>query len=27
MNVRLGNLETGKWRYLSDSELAGLLPR
>jgi 23S rRNA pseudouridine2604 synthase len=27
MNVKLGNLETGKWRYLSDSELAGLLPR
>jgi 23S rRNA pseudouridine2604 synthase len=27
MNVRLGNLETGKWRYLTQSELAGLLPR
>src|ERR1700722_1174089 len=27
MNIKLGNLETGKWRYLSDSELKGLLPR
>jgi 23S rRNA pseudouridine2604 synthase len=27
MNVKLGNLETGKWRYLTQSELAGLLPR
>jgi 23S rRNA pseudouridine2604 synthase len=27
MNVRLGSLETGKWRYLTESELAGLLPR
>jgi 23S rRNA pseudouridine2604 synthase len=27
MNVKLGNLETGKWRYLSERELAGLLPR
>jgi 23S rRNA pseudouridine2604 synthase len=27
MNVKLGNLETGKWRYLTESELAGLLPR
>ena len=27
MNVKLGNLESGKWRYLSESELAGLLPR
>jgi 23S rRNA pseudouridine2604 synthase len=27
MNVKLGNLETGKWRYLSAGELMGLLPR
>jgi 23S rRNA pseudouridine2604 synthase len=27
MNVKLGNLETGKWRYLSEGELMGLLPR
>jgi 23S rRNA pseudouridine2604 synthase len=27
MNVKLGSLDTGKWRYLSASELAGLLPR
>jgi 23S rRNA pseudouridine2604 synthase len=27
MNVKLGNLETGKWRYLTETELAGLLPR
>jgi 23S rRNA pseudouridine2604 synthase len=27
MNVKLGNLETGKWRYLTERELAGLLPR
>jgi 23S rRNA pseudouridine2604 synthase len=27
MNVKLGNLETGKWRYLTESELLGLLPR
>jgi 23S rRNA pseudouridine2604 synthase len=26
MNIKLGNLETGKWRYLTQSELAGLLP-
>jgi 23S rRNA pseudouridine2604 synthase len=27
MNVKLGSLESGKWRYLTDSELSGLLPR
>ena len=27
MNVKLGNLETGKWRYLTENELLGLLPR
>jgi 23S rRNA pseudouridine2604 synthase len=27
MNIKLGNLETGKWRYLTGSELAGLLPQ
>lgn len=27
MNVHLGALPSGQWRYLSDSELAGLLPR
>jgi 23S rRNA pseudouridine2604 synthase len=27
MNVKLGNLETGKWRYLTENELSGLLPR
>jgi 23S rRNA pseudouridine2604 synthase len=27
MNIRLGALGAGKWRYLSESELAGLLPR
>jgi 23S rRNA pseudouridine2604 synthase len=27
MNVHLGNLSRGKWRHLSDRELAGLLPR
>ena len=27
MNIKLGNLETGKWRYLTESELAGLLPQ
>jgi 23S rRNA pseudouridine2604 synthase len=27
MNIRLGALGSGKWRYLSESELAGLLPR
>jgi 23S rRNA pseudouridine2604 synthase len=27
MNIKLGNLETGKWRYLTQSELAGLLPQ
>jgi 23S rRNA pseudouridine2604 synthase len=26
MNIKLGNLETGKWRHLTESELAGLLP-
>jgi 23S rRNA pseudouridine2604 synthase len=27
MNVQLGSLRSGQWRYLTDSELAGLLPR
>ena len=27
MNIKLGTLETGKWRYLSESELQGLLLR
>ncbi len=27
MNVHLGALSPGQWRYLTDSELAGLLPR
>jgi len=27
MNVQVGNLRSGQWRYLTDSELAGLLPR
>jgi 23S rRNA pseudouridine2604 synthase len=27
MNIKLGNLETGKWRHLTASELAGLLPQ
>jgi 23S rRNA pseudouridine2604 synthase len=27
MNIKLGNLETGKWRHLTESELAGLLPQ
>jgi 23S rRNA pseudouridine2604 synthase len=27
MNVRLGSLERGKWRNLTENELAGLLPR
>jgi len=27
MNIKLGNLDTGNWRYLSASELKGLLPR
>jgi 23S rRNA pseudouridine2604 synthase len=27
MNVKLGDLEAGKWRYLTASELQGLLPR
>jgi 23S rRNA pseudouridine2604 synthase len=27
MNVHLGTLSPGQWRYLTDSELAGLLPR
>jgi 23S rRNA pseudouridine2604 synthase len=26
MNIKLGSLDTGKWRYLSESELKGLLP-
>lgn len=27
MNIHLGSLRTGKWRYLTPAELAGLLPR
>jgi 23S rRNA pseudouridine2604 synthase len=27
MNIQLGSLSAGKWRHLSDSELAGLLPQ
>jgi 23S rRNA pseudouridine2604 synthase len=27
MNVHLGALGSGQWRYLTDAELAGLLPR
>jgi 23S rRNA pseudouridine2604 synthase len=27
MHIHLGTLSPGQWRYLSDSELAGLLPR
>jgi 23S rRNA pseudouridine2604 synthase len=27
MNIHLGNLDSGEWRVLTDSELAGLLPR
>ena len=27
MNIQLGSLSAGKWRHLTDSELAGLLPR
>jgi 23S rRNA pseudouridine2604 synthase len=27
MNIQLGNLRSGQWRYLTESELAGLLPR
>ena len=27
MNIDLGSLGVGQWRYLTDSELAGLLPR
>ena len=27
MNIHLGSLGAGQWRYLTDSELAGLLPR
>jgi 23S rRNA pseudouridine2604 synthase len=27
MNIHLGNLHSGEWRVLTDSELAGLLPR
>jgi 23S rRNA pseudouridine2604 synthase len=27
MNIHLGTLSSGKWRHLTDPELAGLLPR
>lgn len=27
MNIHLGSLNVGQWRHLTDSELAGLLPR
>jgi 23S rRNA pseudouridine2604 synthase len=27
MNIQLGTLSAGKWRHLTDPELAGLLPR
>jgi 16S rRNA U516 pseudouridylate synthase RsuA-like enzyme len=27
MNIHLGTLSPGKWRHLTDPELAGLLPR
>jgi 23S rRNA pseudouridine2604 synthase len=27
MNIKLKNLETGKWRHLTNDELAELLPR
>ena len=27
MNIHLGSLGAGQWRYLTDAELAGLLPR
>jgi 23S rRNA pseudouridine2604 synthase len=27
MNVKLGDLPLGKWRYLTPQELEGLLPR
>src|SRR6266481_8026656 len=27
MNIQLGTLSPGKWRHLTDRELAGLLPR
>ena len=27
MNIHLGALRSGEWRYLTDAELAGLLPR
>jgi 23S rRNA pseudouridine2604 synthase len=27
MNIQLGSLSAGKWRHLTDAELAGLLPR
>jgi len=27
MNIHLGTLGAGKWRHLTDHELAGLLPR
>jgi 23S rRNA pseudouridine2604 synthase len=26
MNIQLGTLSAGKWRHLTDPELAGLLP-
>jgi 16S rRNA U516 pseudouridylate synthase RsuA-like enzyme len=27
MNIKLGDLVLGRWRYLSSEELAGLLPQ
>jgi 23S rRNA pseudouridine2604 synthase len=27
VNIHLGSMEAGKWRNLTDAELAGLLPR
>ena len=27
MNIHLGSLKSGQWRYLTDAELAGLLPQ
>jgi 23S rRNA pseudouridine2604 synthase len=27
MNIQLGTLRSGRWRHLTDPELAGLLPR
>jgi 23S rRNA pseudouridine2604 synthase len=26
MNIRLGTLSSGQWRYLTEAELAGLVP-